>query len=476
MIDVKNFLKQTFNTDVIENKANQLTWLSWYKNTNNWRNYYVTLANEKRSKKQYTRHSLFSCKRVCEDWANLLLNEKTDIVVSNSDNTLNQALHDVLSYNDFWTLGNKAIEKVFALGAGSFVTSMDTNGKITIEFVDGTRCYVLKCNADDVVDCAFENTTYIKGKKYTILTVHKKNEDNDEYIIYNYLFDEDGGIQSEETMQQLLQVSSQTPSKIKTFAFLTPQNLARNNWDTPFADSIFSKAVDANKMIDLAFDSYCNEFILGKKRIFVASELVSYARETTKDGKSSTTTIPIFDENEVVFNLLNQQENGETLIKEVDMKLRVAEHQQGIQDALNFFASLCGLGEKYYKYDQGSIATATQIVSENSVLFRNIQKQQIQIEKCLKEVCNAIFGLLGVEIRESTEVTIQFDDSIIEDKDTERKRDLLDVDKGIMSKAEYRSKWYGETIEEAQKIIDEIEGAEAEKELKKNADNEKFLI
>ena len=226
-------------------------------------------------------------------------------------------------------------------------------------------------------------------------------------------------------------------------------------------------------MIDLAFDSYCNEFTLGKKRIFVATELITYTRETLKDGKNTTVSVPIFDENEVVFNLLNQGSDGETLIKEIDMNLRVVEHQQGIQDALNFFASLCGLGEKYYKYDQGSIATATQIVSENSILFRNIQKQQIQIEKCLKEICNAIFGLLGVQ---SEEVTIQFDDSIIEDKDTERKRDLVDVDRGIMSKVEYRAKWYGETEEKAREIINNIENEENEKELKRNADNEKYLI
>ena len=469
MIDVKNFLKQNFSTDVIDNKSNQLSWLSWYKNNNPWRNYFVTLANEKRTKKQFGRHSLFSCKRVCEDWANLLLNEKTDIVA----NVNNDLLHKVLDFNDFWTIGNMAIEKTFALGAGSFVVSKDTSDNVIIQFVDGTRCYVLKCNGDEVIDCAFENNIYIKGKKYTTLTVHKKNDNGDGYIIYNYLFDEDGAMQSEETMKNLIEVEAQTPSKIKTFAFITPQNLARDNWDTPFADSIFAKAIDANKMIDLAFDSYCNEFILGKKRIFVATELMTYTRKTLQDGKNTTVSVPIFDENEVVFNLLNQGSDGETLIKEIDMNLRVVEHQQGIQDALNFFASLCGLGEKYYKYDQGSIATATQIVSENSILFRNIQKQQIQIEKCLKEICNAIFGLLGVQ---SEEVTIQFDDSIIEDKDTERKRDLVDVDRGIMSKVEYRAKWYGETEEKAREIINNIENEENEKELKRNADNEKYLI
>jgi A118 family predicted phage portal protein len=475
MIEVKDFLKKQFGVEAIENKNNQLKWLSWYKNSNRWLKYQVTQPNEKRTKTTKTRHSLNSCKRVCEDWANLLLNEKTDIVVSkkggentsNKDNTYNEKLHEVLKQNDFWTFANKAIEKVYALGSGAFIIGKNQDGTVNIDFVDGTRCYVMNCNCDEVIDCAFENITYIKGEKYTILNVHIKNKDKKRgYTIYNYLFNKDGVRISDEQMTELIQVLPENKVFTKCFAFITPQNLSGENWDTPFSDSVFAKAIDANKMIDLAFDSYCNEFILGKKRIFVASELVTYAQNKT-DG--TTVRVPVFDENEIVFNLLPEQTNGEVMLKEVNMDLRVKDHQSAIQDALNFFASLCGLGEKYYMYNQGSVATATQIVSENSTLFRNIQKQQIAVEKCLKEICTAIFGLMETPIDEKAiEVAIQFDDSIIEDKAEERKRDLIDVDKGIMSKAEYRAKWYGETPEQAQKIIDDIDNEEMEKEISKN--------
>lgn len=47
------------------------------------------------------------------------------------------------------------------------------------------------------------------------------------------------------------------------------------------------------------------------------------------------------------------------------------------------------------------------------------------------------------------EITVDFDDSIIEDKATERKQDMQDVAIGAMGLAEYRAKWYGETLEEA---------------------------
>ena len=234
---------------------------------------------------------------------------------------------------------------------------------------------------------------------------------------------------------------------------------------------MYAKAIDANKLIDLAFDSYGNEFKLGKKRIFVATELATYERvvETSKDGeKSRTVRVPTFDENETVFDLLPQDAKGENYIKEVDMELRTEAHERGIQNSLNYFASLCGLGEKYYTYENGGIKTATEVVSENSTLFRNIQKQQVPIERMLKEVCEAILGLNN--ITEIAELTVEFDDSIIVDREAERQRDLIDVREGIMSKAEYRAKYYGEAIEKAQLAIDNIEKA--------NKDNErnKFLV
>ena len=59
------------------------------------------------------------------------------------------------------------------------------------------------------------------------------------------------------------------------------------------------------------------------------------------------------------------------------------------------------------------------------------------------------------DLNENATVTIAFDDSIIEDKTTERQSDRQDVSMGVMSLAEYRAKWYGETPEQAQKNLPE---------------------
>ena len=53
------------------------------------------------------------------------------------------------------------------------------------------------------------------------------------------------------------------------------------------------------------------------------------------------------------------------------------------------------------------------------------------------------------------EYSASWDDSVLEDSDTERMNDREDVSAGLMMKWEYRVKWYGETEEQAKKILEE---------------------
>ena len=48
---------------------------------------------------------------------------------------------------------------------------------------------------------------------------------------------------------------------------------------------------------------------------------------------------------------------------------------------------------------------------------------------------------------------VRLDDSIIEDKTTERKQDQADLANGTLRPEEYRAKWRNETIEEAAKNL-----------------------
>lgn len=213
--------------------------------------------------------------------------------------------------------------------------------------------------------------------------------------------------------------------------------------------SIFANSIDTLAKIDMEYDSYANEFNLGRKRIFVAPEMLSDI-----DGN------PAFDENDTVFYQLPEDtEMGNNPIYEVNMELRAEEHSKAINDDLNFLSFKCGFGTERYRFDRGSVTTATQVISDNSDMYRSLKKHEIILESVIKDLIRIIIRL-GVVLRipglsEDVEITIDFDDSIIEDKASERKQDMQDVSMGVMRHEEYRAKWYGETKDEALKNLPE---------------------
>ena len=215
-------------------------------------------------------------------------------------------------------------------------------------------------------------------------------------------------------------------------------NIANNvNYLLPTGIAIYANAIDVLQGVDIAYDSYVNEFKLGKKRIMVKPSAAQYL-----DGT------PAFDPDDVVFYVMPEDTEDGAVVTPIDMTLRTAEHNTGIQDQLNILSSKCGFGETYYRFDGGSVATATQVISENSTMFRTIKKMEIVLEQALVELCRILLRLgntaMNAGLNEDVEISIDFDDSIIEDKQSEFSRDMQMLSAGIMNDWEFRAKYMNE--------------------------------
>jgi A118 family predicted phage portal protein len=153
-------------------------------------------------------------------------------------------------------------------------------------------------------------------------------------------------------------------------------------------------------------------------------------------------------------------------MQQVDMTLRTAEFNAGIQDMLNVLSSKCGFGENHYKYDNGNVSTATQVVSENSSLFRTIKKHELIVETALIDLCRIILRMgnkyMGMNLDEDVEISIDFDDSIIEDEESNFNRDARLLQMGIMNDWEFRAKWMNEDPETAKKSLPRMEAMTTE--------------
>ena len=131
-----------------------------------------------------------------------------------------------------------------------------------------------------------------------------------------------------------------------------------------------------------------------------------------------------------------------------------------LNTSLNILGNKVGFGENHYHFDGTNLSTATAVVSSNSSLFRRKKKLEIGYESAIYDLVKAIcyassaFGKYNIN---SEDMVIQFDDSIIEDKEAESNRALREVSAGLMSKVEYRQKIFAETKEVAEEKIRTIE-------------------
>lgn len=448
-------------------------WRSWYNsNVKKFHKYKVYRGNG--TSVNCLRHSLGMAKKVCEDMADLLLNERVTITIA--DQTTDAFVKGVLETNTWEELGNEFQEWKSALGTVAYVVYIKdavvdeagnmTGGSVGINYVEAAHIYPTSWQNKVITECIFTFPKTYKCKKYVHFQYHRiedvPGENRKQYVIENTVVENTSGSGRELTPDQWEEIPtfSGLAERIETGSdqplfIIDRLNMANNADDdttNPMGVSLFANAIDIIRKIDLEYDSYANEFSLGRKRIFVAPEFLS-----------NTNGSPVFDPNDSVFYELPEDyfKNAESkeAIREINMELRIEEHSKAINDDLNWLSFKCGFGTDRYKFEAGSVKTATEVISENSDMYRSLTKHELVLNRVLIQLIQTIIragisiGIPGLQ--ENTDVTIQFDDSIIEDKVTERQNDRQDVAMGAMGLAEYRAKWYGETPEQAQKNLPE---------------------
>lgn len=438
-------------------------WISWYEGNVRRFSFYRVYTG-RGTYKRCQRKSMGMAKKLSEDIADLLLNERVTITLN--DEKTNEFVQQILEKNRFLVMGNDCQERKAFTGTVAYIPYLDhveitedgeiLSGEIAINYVDAPNIYPVSWTNGRVTECVFTFPHTVARKKYVQVQSHLL--ENGEYVIRNTV------LKCESGSQEGTELSKEEWRKLKPFKTLAeevktgspePQfvidrlNITNNaDENNPMGIAIFANAIDVLKKLDIEYDSYCNEFELGRKRIFVKPELL-----TNTDGS------PAFDPDDSVFYALPEDDaNSEGLLKEVDMTLRADQHSKAINDDLNYLSLKCGFGTDRYQFGASGAKTATEIISENSDMYRMLKKHEILLEDALKQLIRIIIRLgivLNYSLDADAEIVINFDDSIIEDKETERNRDRQDVSMGVMSHTEYRAKWYGETLEEATKRLPE---------------------
>ena len=399
-------------------------------------------------------------KKVCEDMAKLLWTEKTQIQLKRKKDTIK--LWSILDnkVNNFTTNFPIFIEQVMGLGNGALIEYKD-NGVTTIDYVTGdlvipykyTNSYVYglitvsRYSEIEDVETNKEKTFY-----YTHITYHE--HENGKYKRKHELYksENDNELGNEINFNEIypdIEKEDEIETDVPYFQVLKP-NLANNlDMSSPLGISIFANSIDRFKAIDLKYDSFSREFVLGKKRILVDNTTLKAKAIPNENGKIDY--VQQFDANDEVYVAVEGMEKQPA--KEIDFTLRTKDHIDAINAELNWLSSNVGLGENYYKFDGVSVKTATEVISENSKAFRTRTRHLINVNDVVYDLVRAICHIEGID---ASDIVITPDDSIITDKNAEKTLALMEVQQGLKSKKSYLIKFEGMTEQQAQEELDKI--------------------
>lgn len=419
---IKEYLsKKGRNIPADETFSHIDNWIEWYQgDVEKFHRYQVYNGVITTAQK---RRSLGMAKKIAEDWANLLLNEKVIIKAGAYEKRLNE----ILTHNNFKVRSNQLVEQTYAMGTGAFVEYLDADSNVVIDYLRADMIYPLAWDNGEITECAFGTSKVIDGKDTIYLQIHRLGENEGEvpgtYYIENVYVDAESGeeIDPPEDIIGIVDTGSEEP----LFQIITP-NLCNNiDLDSPFGISIYANSVEQLEGCDIVYDSYINEFILGRKRILVP---ISAAKvQMQKDGVSA----PAFDPSDSIYYQLPGDRESDLKLTEIDLKIRAQEHELGIQRNLDVLSFKTGMGTGRYQFNSSGVKTATEVISDKSDLYQNRQKNAIVIETALINLVKAVSFLDGVA---PVIATINFDDSIIEDTNTTIDRNIKLVQAGLRSK------------------------------------------
>lgn len=458
-------------------------WENW------WRGYVPAFHNYRVVDKDFhsakiKRKQMRMAKTVCEDWANLLLNDKTRIIIECDDHDTNytqkwltgdenEQSSGLLGSNRFWVRGNKAIEREYAAGTvclywqltGATVQggALSATGLRLKVIKDAQMIVPLTYDDEDVTDLALASSYVQDGQECLYLQIFKKGA-GEEYLIENHFYKLNGTNNYEETEAPHGEVASYR-LPCKPFVLMRP-NLENNIADVPMGVSVYANAIDNLESCDLAYDNLFMDTLLGKKRIFMDQSAVllqprAYAKDENGADRAVRQDVDVGAtlEKSLYVTTGEALPGNQPFFQDYNPSLRVDENKENVQFNLNLLSSKVGLGQNRYQFNFQSMSTATQVRASNKELTESVWRQRIAIQDSLTELVRSALILGKEKLHEPLDtdarITIQFDDTMFSDEEAERMRFMQEISTGIRQKWEYRVKYLGESEDDARKMTGE---------------------
>lgn len=226
------------------------------------------------------------------------------------------------------------------------------------------------------------------------------------------------------------------------------RNPIKNNIDgSACGVSIFDAARERIKKADLRGSQLDWEYESGERAIHVDNRALKQDKATSRFGMARL--------NKRLYRGLNLEAGkDQELLKEYSPELRDEAYKRGLEEAKREIEFIVGLAYGDLSDVQEVSKTATEIRVSKQRKYNRVNAIERKLEECLRDFVAGL-AFYNNMYHSGYEFNCKFSDSILTDEESERQQDRQDVSMGVMSHAEYRAKWYGETLEEAESKLPE---------------------
>jgi hypothetical protein len=430
--------------------------------------FHKTIVTDGISSVAHNMYRLEMASRVCNDWVSSLLGEDLEITISDSTKQASIFLKGakgntgVLGSNDFDTQFKSTIEKMFALGTSGVAIGVENLGlnedgtiivgdetKLSLDYYDATQIYPISWKGSIVTECAFVTDYYESGKVRHTIRIDRIIDGKS--VIFLYDANENYTIKDKQNPVVIM-----FPTVVTTFVLFRLPRVNRVDFNSPLGTSVFADAIDTLKAIDTIYDNCVIEVESGRRLVVMDMSLLG----TDDNGNPIVPQESHQSYMRYVGDSNMITEGGNKLpVADFCPTLRTSALDAELQNQLNILSVKVGFGTRYYSFNTSGGVTATEYVGSCQDYQRNAKKYSSSISSSLEKLMRGILDighLLGMVKSNSPKIDVVVPDGVVTDDSAERETDRQDVAMGVMSKIEYRAKWYGETEEEAAESLEKI--------------------
>lgn len=332
---------------------------------------------------------------------------------------------------------------------------------LEVQFVQADCFFPLAFDCSGrVTQCVFTEQ-FRKGKKiYTRLEVHALQDErriritNRAFVATNdYSLGSEVPVGSIDRWSELAPDITLEGADRLLFGYFKVPLANADDSDSPLGVSVYSRAVELIKEADRRYSNICWEYEGTQLAVHIATSLLKYNKDRDKFEYPG-------GRDRLYRNVeYNTGATDKPFIDTFSPEIRDTALFNGFNNQLKLIEFNCCLAYGTLSDPQNIDKTATEIKTSKQRSYVMVTDTQMALQDALEDLVYAmdfwaaLYGLIPTG--NDYEVSFDWDDSVIVDAEVERQEDRQDVAMGVMRLEEYRAKWYGETLEEAEKNLPE---------------------